>query len=655
MKKIKKHPKILFATLTAASIAAMSALPAFAANTVITDGTWVGSDYVDAAHAGTAISTRNTITVTNVADTSANLKVTAYQIVKGTYSDGKLTGYVLCDAANAVLADMENPTVSEIATIANNIRSNSTTLTGIRMTRGTGADANKYTAAVEAGLYVIIAEGSDSYVYNPAIVAVNIADSNAITDTTPGSVDMASYWTLPTQAYLKSSSTSFNKDIVGAETRAIVNPKNSEGDIVAKGDKIYFKLDGMVIPSYSDEYAKPNGTEEGVQYIIRDKLDGDSFDGISNFVVNSVVGTTKTPIAAVDDNGTLDDNTDDVTNYTVIFKDKNGTVVTGGDVAKSAASYELRFTDAWLRANAGKNIEVTYVSALTQDAKVNGSANKSVATLTYTVDPSNNAGVEVLRDTTYHYTFEMGGQIDANANGTTTGKVNDQKSFKSHELNKVTQAVTDVTQDWETDATTGETKSKYALAGATFTLYDDAACTTAHKLFTRNATTGEWTNADAVYTTQSDGHIVFSGLDEGTYYLKETAAPDGYTLNSNIYKVVIAGTISDGTTVAEGVLTGYTINMFVQNGANWDPCGSTVCAITPAVTEPTTDANAMNFTEVVNTTTATINPAEIVDTELATLPSTGGAGTIALTLLASVGMGGFLTLYLVNKKKSKDQ
>ena len=605
MKKIKKHPKILFATLTAASIAAMSALPAFAANTVITDGTWVGSDYVDAAHAGTAISTRNTITVTNVADTSANLKVTAYQIVKGTYSDGKLTGYVLCDAANAVLADMENPTVSEIATIANNIRSNSTT--------------------------------------------------NAITDTTPGSVDMASYWTLPTQAYLKSSSTSFNKDIVGAETRAIVNPKNSEGDIVAKGDKIYFKLDGMVIPSYSDEYAKPNGTEEGVQYIIRDKLDGDSFDGISNFVVNSVVGTTKTPIAAVDDNGTLDDNTDDVTNYTVIFKDKNGTVVTGGDVAKSAASYELRFTDAWLRANAGKNIEVTYVSALTQDAKVNGSANKSVATLTYTVDPSNNAGVEVLRDTTYHYTFEMGGQIDANANGTTTGKVNDQKSFKSHELNKVTQAVTDVTQDWETDATTGETKSKYALAGATFTLYDDAACTTAHKLFTRNATTGEWTNADAVYTTQSDGHIVFSGLDEGTYYLKETAAPDGYTLNSNIYKVVIAGTISDGTTVAEGVLTGYTINMFVQNGANWDPCGSTVCAITPAVTEPTTDANAMNFTEVVNTTTATINPAEIVDTELATLPSTGGAGTIALTLLASVGMGGFLTLYLVNKKKSKDQ
>ena len=222
-------------------------------------------------------------------------------------------------------------------------------------------------------------------------------------------------------------------------------------------------------------------------------------------------------------------------------------------------------------------------------------------------------------------------------------------------MNKVTEALEN-NEAYAADATTGEFSSAHALAGATFTLYDDAAFTTIHQNKVRNATTGAWETVDATYTTQADGRMVFTGLDVGTYYLKETNAPDGYTLNDNDYKVVIAGTIADGTGAAEqGTLTGYSITVSVKNGVGWDECGSAVYAFTPAVTKPATDATAMNFDTVVNTVTTTVAPAEVVDTQLAALPATGGAGTIAITLGAAVGMGIFLTIFIVNKRKNKSE
>ena len=77
----------------------------------------------------------------------------------------------------------------------------------------------------------------------------------------------------------------------------------------------------------------------------------------------------------------------------------------------------------------------------------------------------------------------------------------------------------------------GETK---ALGGAKFALYTDQSCTQPVK----NAL-GE----DVTGTTSNDGTLTFHGLavkDESiVYYVKETAAPEGYILKSTVYDVTV--------------------------------------------------------------------------------------------------------------------
>ncbi len=650
--------KILIAALAAATVSTMAAVPAFAENTKITTGTWT-------ATSETAATTMKTITVTNVNDdTAAALDVTAYQIIKGTYKDGKLTGYTLCDGTNTSIRDFEHPTADEITNIANKIRANTTTLTGIKMTKS----GSTYTATVEAGLYIVLATSADSVVYNPAVVAVNVKDADRIAETAEGgTVSMTSYWGYSTNAYLKSSTSGFNKDFVSTNKRTgaeafgtAAAPVNSEGDIVSIGDKISFKLDQMVIPSYSDDYA------DGVVYKIQDNLESPSFAGISNFLVKADAATVPAK-----ETGDWDKNPDtpdtERTNYTIVYKDSTGTAVTGADVAKSAVSYTLEFTDEFLRRSSGDNIEITYDTVLTDGAHVNYQANRTTAVLSYTIDPSNNNNVKVKRDSTYLYTFELGGTVDGSG-GDSTAKITtedgeetvDAKDVKTYEINKVFEALeTDEKYKKTVNATDGtvEVKSEHALAGAEFTLYDDAAFATVHKIWSRNSETGVWGYVDAKCVTGADGHINFKGLDTGIYYLRETAAPDGYTLNENDYQVEITGTLSDGTGTAEkGTLTTYTVTVKVKgtDGNYTDVVGSSTFTVTtPAVTKPTTDATATSFDTITNEVTVTVvdKPAEIVDTKLASLPSTGGVGTIALTIVAAVGMGGFLTLYLVNKKK----
>ena len=123
-----------------------------------------------------------------------------------------------------------------------------------------------------------------------------------------------------------------------------------------------------------------------------------------------------------------------------------------------------------------------------------------------------------------------------------------------------------------------------ALSGATFTLY-------------RTSVAEE--NAIATYTTIEGGNIYFAGLDsDEVYYLKETVAPDGYSLNEKAYKIKVVPTYGN-----DGELVSYVVEVD-------DKASGTI--IYGAKPETNLDV--------------------VVNTKLVALPGTGGIGTTMFTI-----------------------
>ena len=312
---------------------------------------------------------------------------------------------------------------------------------------------------------------------------------------------------------------------------------------------------------------------------------------------------------------------------------------TAGSSGGTATNFKLVFKDEYIRENGNKTVEITYDSVFTSEAGLNYAENKNTATLTYSNDPTDATKTNTLKDSTYHYTFGIDADIDAEAEGNDgEQKVKDRETF---ELNKVTEAVNSAEQFTEVREAGKVTKKGNALQGAQFGLYSDQD-------MTKLINTPE-VNENGYVTSDENGHITFTGLDEGTYYLAETVAPSGYSINSNVYKIDIAANLDE-----EGVMTAYSITTYLSTDGGktfgTSPVGSATYTNIDYTINPDTHEVTNNISDYTK-----IAPVEIVDTPLAELPSTGGVGTIAITIGAGIGMAGFMTLYIVNKKKRKGE
>lgn len=244
----------------------------------------------------------------------------------------------------------------------------------------------------------------------------------------------------------------------------------------------------------------------------------------------------------------------------------------------------------------GKDLAVTYSATVNQDAELNGIANTNEAVLSYSKDSKVDGEPGKSDSKTNTYTFD----IDGMAEGSLTNKL-------------------------ITKMGTTTTNEKEALNGAEFTLYTDADCQIKYGDVAK-----ENKGFNGVVVTKDAGQMTMTGLKAGTYYLKETAAPAGYSLNDTVYKIEIKETIDSIT----GELKKWSITI---NGDTITNQGGAVSEFTVTEKGP----------EKVVTV-----PVEIVNTKLSSLPSTGGIGTTIFTIGGCLIMIVAAGLFFASRRKS---
>lgn len=178
------------------------------------------------------------------------------------------------------------------------------------------------------------------------------------------------------------------------------------------------------------------------------------------------------------------------------------------DYAKSDITTATNGTQSWsltindviskcqgIKIASGFTVEVIYKAHLNEKATINNASgttdNKNSVNLEYSNNPNAEGTGKTEDKTVYAFTF-----------GITNKKV--------------------------IDSVDGD-----ALAGAGFKLYTDEGCTQEYKLV-KDDTLGAYRPAKADETavemrSATDGTFPIKGLDAGTYYLKETTTPKGYT------------------------------------------------------------------------------------------------------------------------------
>lgn len=261
-----------------------------------------------------------------------------------------------------------------------------------------------------------------------------------------------------------------------------------------------------------------------------------------------------------------------------------GTTVNAGDdtytvtwapSADGNPSFQITFVEKYLTDLASADasaraVTVKYSATITDDAVKQVGENK--ASLDYSRTPDE---TDTKEDREYVFTFALHGEL-----------------FKVDDSNQ-------------------------KLEDAVFTLYVEDAAGTESIQWAENDTKAVSAVGDP-YTTTEDGEIKFKGLDgDKTYYLKETAAPEGFTINDTVYKITFN---FDRTTWDPAAGGAYTVTITSNETEN--PVNKTYTVQYGTETADHEFGNAGTGDDAIN----------IQNTRLSSLPSTGGIGTTIFTI-----------------------
>jgi LPXTG-motif cell wall-anchored protein len=290
-------------------------------------------------------------------------------------------------------------------------------------------------------------------------------------------------------------------------------------------------------------------------------------------------------------------------------------------------------------------ITVTYNAKVVSLEDATVSEKENTATVKFSNNPDDSTSYSLMEDKTRNYSFT----IDGNLLGFTGTSYETDELIKTGLNADGTPATT--TQKYHSGTTTTDLSP---LQGAVFGLYTDKNCTTPYTNTGTPAFNGQ-------VTSDENGRLKITGLDAGTYYLKEISAPTGYIMDNRTFEITIEATYTeieagtyentDGILVhydAYKVLNGYKVEVNDGTGTK-----TSTYNITNQGPNQNKVVDKATYTEATGTTPAlagdTVTP--ISNTKGTDLPSTGGIGTkIFYTMGAVLVIGAGVVL--VSRKRA---
>lgn len=584
---MKKLKKILSVVLTLAMVLGMSVT------------TWAaeGDDgKVDDGKVGTADDT-GSITIKNVEEGLEN-SIALYKIVDAKYENNdSFSGYEIVDAYKTAMNNDYTTITPDKMDALGKVALTQPAVTvseGWTFTPAEGATTGTYTTShkFEVGMYLVVISKAESTIYNNAIVSVYYANKDNTGNTIEGGeldiTDTSEMTLVNGEAYVKASNHPEVTKTIKDGTENV--PSNS----VNIGDTVNYEVEINPVPYYGGEHPVLNVTDTLSNGLTLNK------DGIEVYHT------------AVEEGNKLTANAD----Y-VLELDNSKPQVLKINFVKDGAYLLNKY--------AGGKVVIAYSAVLNDKANINQLDNHNEAVLEFTkdskVDSEQEPGIiERPEDKTYTYTFD----IDGGVNGSTS-------------ITEITSGILTKTGEDGPDITIGEKVIENVLEGAEFTLYTvnpDTFTATDDDTLENYKYTNEV--FDGTVTSQKNGQLPIYGLAEGTYYLKETKAPDGYSLNTHVFEIKIEASYYEAANEDKeiGQLKSWTITIDGQT------------------TNTFTVEHEGNVVVNKNKEDNTINDVTIANTKLSSLPSTGGIGTTIFTIGGCAIMILAAGLYFASRRKS---
>lgn len=291
----------------------------------------------------------------------------------------------------------------------------------------------------------------------------------------------------------------------------------------------------------------------------------------------------------------------------------------------------------------GKNLNTALKTATSNIGAYTGGKQEIVLDLDYDLLKDTTTG---LTETVFYIQYHARLQKDAidtdttldAAAGTTTNMGKNTAALTYQLATDPTEKVTDpVSTSVYTYSVKLEKKDMdgNALAGAKFRLYSDDKMKTEVKLAKDAA--GFYYPADVTATgveidTDTGSSFLIKGLEQGTYYLKETATKAGYYLPEGVFEIVLTG---DGNGTSPRILTGKLDAASTFTAVN--------TADHPLVGTVSVDGTAVNQLDIV-----------LKNSSQPILPSIGGMGTALFTFggVALMVLAAGLTIYMRKRKEN---